>query len=67
MNNIRKISQGNSIRGEYGTVSLLFCIKMQVYSGVCQSKLLAISVWRFIMNVHDIRILTVVFKLLRTE
>ena len=47
--------------GESGTVSLFFCVKIKFYREVCQSKLLAISVWRFIINIHDIRITTAVF------
>ena len=39
----------------------VFCVKIKFYREVCQSKLLAISLWRFIINIHDIRIMTAVF------
>ena len=38
-----------------------FVSKCRFIVEVCQSKLLAISVWRFIINIHDIRITTAVF------
>ena len=57
----RKISQGNSIRGRIRYCFPVFCVKIKFYREVCKSKLLAISVWRFIINIHDIRITTAVF------
>ena len=57
----RKISQGNSIRWRIRYCFPVFCVKIKFYREVCQSKLLAISVWRFIINIHDIRITTVAF------
>ena len=57
----KAVLQGNSIRGRIRYCFPVFCVKIKFYREVCKSKPLAISVWRFIINIHDIRITTAVF------